>query len=209
MKNKSGFNYDSYRPGYAQKYLEPTIRELLSGGKRKILDVGCGNGVFALCLKEQGHEVWGCDWDKNGVELANIKQPGRFIQWDLNRTAESFPFSEFDVVVSTEVIEHLFFPRKLFELAHHVLKKEGLLIISTPYHGYLKNLMLCLMGKWDWHHNVEHDGGHIKFFSPKTLGKIMTEEGFIVNGWKGCGRTLYIWKSMVMWGVKTPTNRDK
>jgi 2-polyprenyl-3-methyl-5-hydroxy-6-metoxy-1,4-benzoquinol methylase len=202
MSQSTGFNYSSEKPGYAQDYLRPEIIRLLGPEKQKVLDIGCGNGAMAKVLLAQGHEVWGCDWDQAGVELASRIRPGRFVQWDLNRPVQEFPFRDFQAVISTEVIEHLFYPRTLLALARHVLPSEGRLILTTPYHGYLKNLVLSLLNKWDWHHHVDHDGEHIKFFSPKTLGKLMTHEGFVLEGWKGCGRCPGLWKSMVMWGRK-------
>ena len=198
----TGFHYFSSKPGYAQSYLQPEIIRLIGAHKCKVLDIGCGNGAMATVLTKLGHEVYGCDWDQAGVNLANQGYPGRFVQWDLNRLAVEFPFAGFEAVICTEVIEHLFYPRKLFQLARHVLPAGGQLIVTTPYHGYLKNLVLSILNKWDWHHHVNHDGGHIKFFSVNTLRKMMQEEGFEVQGWRGAGRLPWLWKSMILWGTK-------
>jgi SAM-dependent methyltransferase len=105
MAIETGFRYESHRPGYAQSYLEPEILGRLGTSKCKILDIGCGNGALATALAKLGHEVYGSDWDQAGVDLANQGYPGRFLQWDLNRPAVEFPFSGFEVVISTEVIE--------------------------------------------------------------------------------------------------------
>ena len=203
MRTSTGFHYVSEKPGYAQAYLQPEILRRLGAKKSRVLYIGCGNGAMAAGLSQQGHEVWGCDWDQAGVDLANRRQTGRFVQWDLNRPVEEFPFSGFEAVISTEVIEHLFYPRKLFQLARHVLPAGGQLIVTTPYHGYLKNLVLSILNKWDWHHHVDHDGGHIKFFSVATLRKMMEEEGFTVEGWQGASRFPGLWKSMIVWGQKS------
>jgi len=204
MKEAIGFDYRTEAPGGAQGYIVPPLLRLLKEKQfsGKILDIGCGNGSMARSLEAQGYEVWGCEWDPAGVEIANRAKLGRFMRWDLNDPREQFPWKEFQAVISSEVIEHLYCPRNLFRLAHQVLVPNGLLAVTTPYHGYLKNLTLCLAGKWDWHHDVNHDGGHIKFFSPETLGKMMEGEGFRNEGWRGCGRLPGIWKSMVIWGKK-------
>ena len=160
---------------------------------------------MARSLEASGHEVWGCEWDPAGVAIANRAKPGRFLCWDLNDPPEKFPWSEFQSVISSEVVEHLFLPRNLFRLARRVLVPGGLAIVTTPYHGYWKNLMLSLLGQWDRHHDVLHDGAHIKFFSPATLQTIIKEEKFTVEGWKGCGRLPGLWKSMVMWGRSDAT----
>jgi 2-polyprenyl-3-methyl-5-hydroxy-6-metoxy-1,4-benzoquinol methylase len=106
--------------------------------------------------------------------------------------------NNFDVIISTEVIEHLFYPKGLLRFAKAKLKPGGYMLLSTPYHGYLKNLILSIFGKWDSHHTVFWDGGHIKFWSRKTLSRLLEEEGFEVEKFVGCGRIPYIWKSMLL-----------
>lgn len=204
MKEAFGFDYRNDTPGGAQRYIEPSILELLASEKirGKILDIGCGNGSMARSLEAKGYEVWGCEWDPAGVEIANRTKPGRFLRWNINDPREEFPWKDFHAVISSEVIEHLYLPRNLFRLARQTLAPAGFLILTTPYHGFFKNLVLSLMGKWDRHHDVTHDGGHIKFFSPETLGAMMQAEGFKKEGWQGCGRFPWLWKSMVMWGKK-------
>ena len=104
----------------------------------------------------------------------------------------------FDAVVSTEVIEHLFSPHLLPQFARALLRENGKLIVTTPYHGYLKNLALSVAGKWDHHHTALWHGGHIKFFSRTTLTKLLEENGFRVVAFHGVGRAPYLWKSMML-----------
>jgi 2-polyprenyl-3-methyl-5-hydroxy-6-metoxy-1,4-benzoquinol methylase len=73
--------------------------------------------------------------------------------------------TRFDVVISTEVIEHPYDPRDFLAFARRILPGGGDFIVSTPYRGYLKNLALAVSGKLDSHFTVLWDGGHIKFFS--------------------------------------------
>jgi 2-polyprenyl-6-hydroxyphenyl methylase/3-demethylubiquinone-9 3-methyltransferase len=103
-----------------------------------------------------------------------------------------------DVVVSTEVIEHLFDPRKFMSNIYNILREEGWLIITTPYHGYLKNLSLAITGKLDNHYTALWDGGHIKFWSKRTLTQLLSEAGFDEITFYGAGRLPWFWKSMVM-----------
>ena len=77
-------------------------------------------------------------------------------------------------------------------------RRGGEIIISTPYHGYLKNLALALSGKLDAHFTALWDGGHIKFFSRNTLETLLVESGFEVTDFIGAGRWPYLWKSMLI-----------
>lgn len=72
------------------------------------------------------------------------------------------------------------------------------MILTTPYHGYLKNLILSIFNKWDFHLNPLWHGGHIKFWSRGTLAQLLREAGFEVVGFHGVGRLPYIWKSMIL-----------
>jgi 2-polyprenyl-3-methyl-5-hydroxy-6-metoxy-1,4-benzoquinol methylase len=87
-------------------------------------------------------------------------------------TSES---GQFDAVVSTKVIEHLYSPRLLPNFAREVLVDEGYLLITTPYHGYTKNFFLSVTGKWHKHHTSLSDGGHIKFFNRRNLSQLLAE----------------------------------
>ena len=106
--------------------------------------------------------------------------------------------SEFDVVVSTEVIEHLFDPNQLLNYARSALREDGYLIITTPYHGYLKNLLIAGLGRWDSHHQSLRVGGHIKFWSRLTVSELLRYHGFDIVEFQGVGRVQWLWKSMLI-----------
>ena len=104
----------------------------------------------------------------------------------------------FDVAIATEVVEHLLRPRNLPSFAKRLLHPGGHLIISTPYHGNLKNPFIALSNKWDSHLSPPWDGGHIKMWSRKTLSQLLREAGFRVVRFIGAGRVPFLWKSMIM-----------
>ena len=88
-----------------------------------------------------------------------------------------------------------------FLLAHREHNfKTGLFqqTVSTPYHGYLKNLMLSLFDHWDVHHTSLREGGHIKFWSKRTLLSLLENNGFKALSFYGVGRVPYLWKSMIV-----------
>ena len=108
----------------------------------------------------------------------------------------------FDIVVSTEVVEHLYDPRAYARGCFRALKPGGRFICTTPYHGFAKNLLLALANKWDAHANPLWDGGHIKLWSRKTLARLLTETGFVNLQFRGAGRLPFLWMTMVMAGDK-------
>jgi 2-polyprenyl-6-hydroxyphenyl methylase/3-demethylubiquinone-9 3-methyltransferase len=97
-----------------------------------------------------------------------------------------------------EVIEHLYSPEKYIQNIHRWLKENGILIITTPYHGYLKNLVIALLNKFDTHFNPLWEGGHIKFFSKKSLIELLMKNKFDILKFRGAGRLPFLWKSMII-----------
>jgi len=95
-----------------------------------ILDVGCGTGIAAEKLKIFG-TVYGLD-----ISPKSIDQARKYNRCDKCYVgiAEELPFDNdlFDVVICTEVIEHLLDPAKALSEFNRVLKYDGSLIISTP-----------------------------------------------------------------------------
>jgi 2-polyprenyl-3-methyl-5-hydroxy-6-metoxy-1,4-benzoquinol methylase len=102
------------------------------------------------------------------------------------------------VLINTEVIEHVYSPRGFLKTCNSLLKPGGTMVLTTPYHGYLKNLFLALTGKMDAHFTVLWEHGHIKFWSHKTMTEVLKESGFTDIEFSGAGRIPYLWKSMVV-----------
>ena len=103
----------------------------------------------------------------------------------------------FDLVVSSDVIEHLYDPLTFLRAAFAVLRPGGTAIIGTPYHGYLKNIAISVTGTWDAHHGVGWHGGHIKFFSVASLGGMLVDAGFEAPRFSYYGRFPGFWKNMI------------
>lgn len=180
-------------------YLWPKLKSFLpkQPGLR-ILDLGCGQGHLSHLMAQEGFQVVGVDLAGSSIRTAIKRHPEcRFIQADIL----DLPYKQIglpvDVVVSMEVIEHLFHPGELIKAARKCLHSQGRLILSTPYHGYLKNLGTSLLNKWDGHWNVSADGWHIKFFSKRTLSRLLEQEGFINIRFQYAGRLPWFWKSII------------
>lgn len=204
---KYEYSYQNNNIGHHHAYLmKPLMRMInetfISQSKKQqklsILDIGCGNGSFTNFIAQQGYQTVGIEESESGIKLARQNFPDcKFIQGSIY----NLPYTElkykFDIVISLEVIEHLFYPKELVKAAKKCLKPNGCLIITTPYHGYLKNLALALSGKMDAHFHALWDGGHIKFFSVKTLTTLLESENYTDINFKFAGRYPYLWKAML------------
>ncbi len=203
-KNTQEYRYSSggNPNGEAGEGLMRRLLDLIAEDKKvkKICELGCGNGYFSSALERQGYEVWGVDASKSGIEQANLHYGDR-VRFDCLEVgallASDRHAHEFDLVAAVEVVEHLYRPAELVQCAHRLLRKEGVFVLTTPYHGYLKNLAIALTGKHDRHFNPLWDGGHIKFFSPKTLSVLLAENRFSEIRFSFSGRVPGFWKSMI------------
>lgn len=201
MSNYKDYGFDNNTMTYNFNYiLQPLLNMLDKDKNRCILDLGCGNGYLVNYLIELGYNAYGTDASEKGIAIATQTHPDRFFVQDLStgKLPAGLQGLSFDTVISTEVIEHLYDPEAFTVFCKQVLSNGGELILSTPYHGYLKNLVLSIFDKWDTHLNPVWLGGHIKMWSANTLGGLLKTNGFTVTGFKGCGRIPYLWKSMII-----------
>lgn len=166
---------------------------------KTICDLGCGNGYMAGGLAALGYKVTGVDASETGIRIAQQNYSNvRFFQGLLDAELDQkIGMRDFDLVVSSDVIEHFYRPSDVIEAALSVLKPGGQIVIGTPYHGYLKNLALSLSGKMDSHFTSLDDGGHIKFFSVKTLSELLRRHGFTDLKFRFYGRAPWLWKNMI------------
>jgi 2-polyprenyl-3-methyl-5-hydroxy-6-metoxy-1,4-benzoquinol methylase len=193
-------------PAGAHSYILPGLMKFCAnaGPKTRVLDVGCGNGFVTSEFANRGCTVVGIDLSEASIRFARKTCPtARFEILPANSDIlENLGEEPFDIVFSTEVIEHLYDPRSFLAGCFAATRCGGQFFCSTPYHGYLKNLMIAVVNRWDKHHHPDFDGGHIKFFSRKTLSALLEETGFRKLQFQGLGRAPFLWKSMIMSGTK-------
>jgi 2-polyprenyl-3-methyl-5-hydroxy-6-metoxy-1,4-benzoquinol methylase len=192
----------------AHSYLLPDLIRIIGSlpldREAQILDAGCGGGYVASELYKFGvNRIWGFDASESGIKICREilgEAAMHFAVHDAynRQLPTSFPDGNYDLVLSVEVVEHLISPSSYAKSIHAWLKPGGYLILSTPYHGYWKNLALSLTGKWDKHHTVDWEGGHIKFFSRRTLYGLLRAAGLEPLRFHGSGRLPYLWKSMIV-----------
>ena len=100
-----------------------------------VLDVGCGDGVLLYLLNKHISDykfnIHGVDLSEKALEVAKNKIPdGNFIKADIYNT--SFQENNFDLIISSDVIEHVNHPGKMLSEIKRVSKKDALIIIGTP-----------------------------------------------------------------------------
>jgi len=170
---------------------------------QSILDAGCGRGQLIADLYNTGFKhVYGFDISESGISIAKQSFPylrnNYFVHNAYDRNLPHSMPQQYDVIISMEVIEHLFSPRAYLCNIKNWLSPNGYLILTTPYHGFLKNLATIVLHRFDRHYDPLSEGGHIKFFSQKTIAALLHQSGFKVLEFYGAGRIPFFWKSMII-----------
>jgi SAM-dependent methyltransferase len=195
------YPYLSADAPYPVAYVGPVVQSFLADvpAGASVLDLGSGNGALLGAFKERGWRRVGVDISTSGVAFARQAHPDiTFVEADA--TSDLTPLigaGTFDVVISTETLEHVTLPRLFLRSAFVALKPGGRLVLSVPYNGYLKNLAIALLGRTDHYFDPMWDWGHIKFYSVDTLTNLLQEAGFTTLEYEGAGRVPYFWKSVV------------
>jgi SAM-dependent methyltransferase len=171
--------YTDANTHYHHAYVLPALLKALSGQDvKRILDLGSGNGYIANELQKAGYDVIGVEPSPESVKTASASFPNvRFFQGSAYDDLAA-QHGRFHAVVSIDVIEHMFAPRLFLKTAKALLKPRGMLILSTPYHGYWKNLAIALVNGWDQHADPLHDDGHIKLWTERKMRQLLHENGF-------------------------------
>ncbi|MDB5067018.1 MAG: methyltransferase protein [Chloroflexi bacterium] len=114
-----------YRPAH-----DAVVAELRAAGSRRVLDVGCGTGILATRIGEDGRgaRVVGCDLSMGMLRRAAARVRGAWVQGDALR----LPLRDgaLDAVVSTQAFHFLPDRRAALAEFHRVLRPGGLLVIA-------------------------------------------------------------------------------
>jgi 2-polyprenyl-6-hydroxyphenyl methylase/3-demethylubiquinone-9 3-methyltransferase len=201
----SGYCYESNELSHAHQFLWPKVSDITKAyfqsrtdlNDKRIFDLGCGNGSIAFEMSQLGYSVSGVDPSVEGISQAQSHLKNADLRVgsaydDLQSTFGSFP-----VVVSLEVVEHVYDPRHYARTLLSLVEPGGIAVVSTPYHGYFKNLAIALAGHFDPHFTALWPHGHIKFWSINTLKVLLEEAGFQRVRFYRVGRIPALARSMI------------
>jgi len=156
------------------------------------LDVGCGDGrTSGVWLNARGCRYVGADVSSTAIAKARAEG----LEARVIEDASNLPFEDetFAGILAVEVLEHLFAPQDAILEFRRVLRPEGMLFISLPNVAYWRRrLELLLLGRFDPlgdDLSIEQPwrDPHVRFFSPRTLERMLVAGGFKaeVHGYAG------------------------
>jgi SAM-dependent methyltransferase len=151
-------------------------REALGDGKKRILDVGCGDGRFLQVLRDFGPKEWelvGVDFDPAAVERCRARGFTALAKRVEDMAGED---GTFDAVVMLQLIEHVEDPVALTRRVFALLRPQGVFVVETPN---LAGWDYALFKKRWWGHY--HFPRHWNLFSQASLHRMLEDAGFVID----------------------------
>jgi len=133
----------------------------------EILEVGCSGGALIRFLKERGfRRLRGIDIDERAIEICRQKGITDTCVGDAERTA--LKDQQFDMIIASDILEHIKDEDKALREWHRILKKDGELLVFVPAFKFL----------WSRHDEINH---HYRRYSKLSLIKVLKKNGFSIE----------------------------
>ncbi|SDJ72988.1 3-demethylubiquinone-9 3-methyltransferase [Ferrimonas sediminum] len=180
------------------QYIENTIdahfsapigaTDAVSGQPLTVLDLGCGAGLLAEPLARRGHQVTAIDASAHNIEVARRHAHRSGTRVTYRHCLAGALLQErrqFDVVLNTEVVEHVPDPRALLTECAHLLKPGGLLIVAT-LNRTIKSYLVGIIGA-EYVLRALPRGTHDwnAFVTPTEIIRAIAPLGFEINDLTG------------------------
>jgi ubiquinone/menaquinone biosynthesis C-methylase UbiE len=177
------------------------ISRLVSESKSAItlLDIGCGDGVYEKLLPKDvlaKTKIIGVDFS-----IEQLKKASKYLdethRVDLDSEKLPFKNGSIDLVICSEVLEHLFFPEKILAEIYRVLKSDGILILTVPNFSSLQTRVSLFLTGMAPMVNYSTNKEHIRFYSLKDID-ILLGNKFTKQKVRGIGSALFAhWNSAI------------
>jgi SAM-dependent methyltransferase len=156
-----------------RSFFDPLLDAAERHGKGgRLLDVGCGPGFLVKMAAERGFDSCGVELNREAARYGQESHGLEILPTDLK--GAGFPDGHFEVVVLSQVLEHITAPATLLAEIRRVLSPGGVLVVDSPNMGGL------LVPLWGARWSGFQPQWHVWQFTPRTLGALLEREGFEV-----------------------------
>lgn len=159
-------------------FKQPILSRIPKTAKR-ILDIGCETGFTGRQIKQNiDCEVIGITYLDSELKLAS-QWLDRVLLHDLNQDGfDLTTLGQFDCIICSHVLEHLYRPQKLLHDLHQILKPEGLLIVALPNVLFWRQRLEFFKGNFKYQDAGLMDRTHFRFFDWETAHELLEQNGY-------------------------------
>lgn len=147
------------------------------GAGRRLLDFGCGTGLFLELAEKRGFDVAGTDLSQDSLNLAQQRLKSRYLYFGSPADVPELAAGGFDLVTMWSVLAHLPRPKDDLSMLRSLLNDQGALLILTVN---AQSLMLKAHGSY-WNGFTKN---HLMFYSRETLPMLLRHAGFAAVAFK-------------------------
>lgn len=168
------------RPGYFSD-AKPAFLELIDPRGLRVLDLGCGGGYNGALLKRAGaREVVGVELHAGTAAQAR-KRLDAVVQGDLaHLDLAQLGDEPFDVILASDVLEHLAEPEAVLARALTRLRPGGAVVVSLPNVAHVVVFANLLMKRWPRRSSGIFDRTHLRFFAKRDMVRLLEGAGLHV-----------------------------
>ena len=158
------------------------VSELPPETGTKILEIGCGGGATgALALQEKKCSVYcGVELSPSAAERARGKIT-QVVAGDVEKIELPWAPGTFDVLILSEVLEHLVDPWAVLKKLRPLIKSGGRVLASSPNVAHYKTLLMLFRGNWMLTDSGLMDRTHLRWFTPISYRELFESSGFQVD----------------------------
>ena len=174
--------YDDKSPEYFSGVRWDLVRAIAEDPKSRILEIGCGTGDTGAAALREGRCGQYC-----GIELneSAAEQARQQISEVIVGNVESIPLpwgkNSFDVLIISEVLEHLIDPWKVLRRLHPLMKPGAVVFASSPNISHYRVIKMLLAGQWKLEDAGVMDRTHLRWFTPTSYSQMFESCGYRVE----------------------------
>lgn len=163
---------------FTYRLLLKVLEKKIGAKKLRVLDIGCGAGTICFYLANKGHDVTGIDISQKAINECRVSAKNLgikgvdFVRLDFPK--ENLRGKKYDIVILTEVIEHLEYDDLAIREISKLLRSNGLLILSTPS-------IKAPLNKLGLTKDFDKRVGHLRRYSLLSLKKLLKGNDFEIK----------------------------
>jgi 2-polyprenyl-3-methyl-5-hydroxy-6-metoxy-1,4-benzoquinol methylase len=164
--------------GYYENTREDMLKYIPTGTKTS-LEFGCGSGGFSALVKDKfDADTWAVEINEEAAHEAE-KKIDKVINSDASKSLNDIPNNYFDCIILFDILEHLLDPSALLCALKNKLSNKGVIIASIPNIRYYRTFVdLVIHGNWDYKEHGILDNTHLRFFTYKSIVKLLNQLEF-------------------------------